>query len=750
MPTVVGQRVPKIEGAEKVTGHTPYTADVQLPGLLWGKVLRSPHAHARIISVDASAAKSVPGVLAVITAQDIPYVLAGRRLKDVPPLARDVVRFVGERVAAVAAETPEAAEEAISLIQVEYEELEAIVDPLEAIKPGAPILHPELHSYQGLPPNLPADVPNIHSYLERRRGDMDAGFAEADQIIESTYACAMMHQAYLEPHSCLVNIDDEGRVHVWATNKSPYTLRSQVAAALELEPDKVVVEHTRIGGEFGGKGAVMDIPIAYHLARLTGRPVRIVMSYVEELTAGNPRHPSVIRFKTGVKNDGTITAHEAITVFDSGAYGGFKPVPDVSLGGGVKTGGCYRIPNLLLQAYIAYTNHIPGGFMRAPGDPQATFATESHFDVVARTLGVDPLGFRRRNVIQQGDASPSGPTWSDMIAPDVLESAIKASHWNSPKAANVGRGVALIHRHQGGGESKTRFTLHPDGRVVLTTGVPDAGQGSHTMMKQIAAEVLTIPLEQIAVAVGNTDEAPPDPGIGGARHGHIAGQGAFGGSQELFERMRSALAEQNGWQEDRIVLEDGAFKVDGDASNSATFQQVAAIATSLNQGPVDFIYTYSKDRVEQECFIAQIAEVQVDPDTGAFEITQFVTAHDAGTLINPMMAEGQIEGGFVQGLGFSVMEEMRLEDGRVTNGNFSDYKIPTIADIPELTTVWLDAVGPIPYSGKAVAEHSLIPTAAAIANAIDDAVGVRITSTPITAEKIFQALQEKKAASASV
>src|SRR5215203_2157861 len=660
MPRVVGQRVPKIEGAEKVTGHTPYTADVQLPGLLWGKVLRSPRAYARIKSIDVAAARALPGVKAVITAQDFPYILVGRRRKDVPPLAKDIGRFVGERVAAVAAEDPNVAQEALSLIEVEYEELDPLLDPLEAIKPGAPILHPDLATYEGLPKTLPADVPNIHSFLERRSGDLDAGFAEADEIFEATYQTSMMHQAYLEPHSCLVNIDDAGRIHVWATNKSPYSLRTHVAQALDIDEANVVIEHTRIGGEFGGKGAVMDIPVAYHLARLTGSPIRIVMTYTEEFQAGNPRHPSVIKFKTGVKRDGTITAHQAVTVFDSGAYGGFKPVPDVSLGGGMKTGGCYRIPNVLIQSIIAYTNHIPGGFMRAPGDPQGVFAAESHFDVIARKLGVDPLEFRRKNIIQQGDSAPLGQVWSDMIAPDVLERAIEAVDWHGPKEPNVGRGLAVTHRHQGGGESKTRMTLHPDGRVVITTGVPDAGQGSHTMMKQIAAEVLTIPMEQIDIAVGNTDEAPPDPGIGGARHGHIAGQGAFGGSQELAERMRSAVAEEMGWQEDRITLQDGAFVVDGQPGSAAPFNRVAEIATNHSDGLIDFVYTYTKNSSEQECFTTQIAEVKVDPDTGAFEILKFVTAHDAGTLINPMMAEGQIDGGFVQGFGFSVMEEMQL------------------------------------------------------------------------------------------
>jgi putative selenate reductase molybdopterin-binding subunit len=444
-------------------------------------------------------------------------------------------------------------------------------------------------------------------------------------------------------------------------------------------------------------------------------------------------------FKTGVKRDGTIVAHQAVTVFDSGAYGGFKPVEGVSLGGGVKTGGCYRIPNLLLQCYIAYTNHVPGGFMRAPGDPQAAFGVESHMDMVAHRLGMDPLEFRRTNVLQPGDQAPAGQQWKDLLTPEVLQAAIAASDWDAPKPENVGRGVALIHRHIGGGESKTLVTLFADGRVQLTTGVPDAGQGAHTLMQQIAAEVLTIPLEQIEIRVGSTDEAPPDPGIGGARHGHIAGQSAYQGAQELSERMRSHLAEEMGWQAERIVLEDGAFRQDG--QDAIPFDEVANLAVSANDGPIQFMATYTSDRVALECFIAQVAEVEVTPETGAFTVRKLVTAHDSGQLINPIGAEGQIEGGVIQGLGFATMEEMRLEDGRVGTINFGDYKIPSIADIPELRTTLLEAVGPIPYSGKAVSEHSLIPTAAAIANAIYDAVGVRITSTPITAEKVYRALQ---------
>lgn len=766
---VVGRRVPRLEAPEKVTGRAPYTADVPLPGALWGKVLRSTVPYGRIKRIAVERARALPGVAAVITGQDIPRTLVGRNMRDVPVLARDVVRYVGDRVAAVAAEDKDVAEEALSLIEVEYEELEPVFDPLEAIRPGAPLLHPDLQSYHGVPRNLPPEVPNIHCYMERRRGDLAAGFAQAEVIVESEYRSAMMHQGYLEPHACAVRIGEDGRVHVWTSNKNWYTIRAHLAEALGLPRDQVVVEFTRVGGEFGGKGAVMDVPIAYYLAKATGRPVRIVMTYNEEFLAGNPRHAAVVRLKTGVRKDGSIVAHQATTVFDSGAYGGFKPVAGNILGGGLKTGGCYRIPHLELKTYIAYTNHVPGGFMRAPGDPQGVFAAESHFDMVARAIGMDPLEFRRRNVIVEGDAAPSGEVWKDLKAAEVLEAAAEAAGWEERPAdpdaemggggdtesANggepspylgrraVGRGIALINRHIGGGESKTGVALFADGRVELSSGVQDAGQGCHTVMAQLAAEVLTIPLEQVRVRLGSTDEAPPDPGIGAARHTHIAGQSAYRGAQELAERLKAALAEEMGWERERITLEDGAFRYPG--AEPVPFAEAARVAVTANGGPIEFVSTYTApNRAEQECFIAQVAEVEVDRETGAFRVRRIITAEDTGTIINPLGAEGQIEGGVVQGFGFAVMEELRLEEGRVLNPHFGDYKMPCIADIPESQLVLLDATGPGPFNAKAVAEHSLIPTAAAIGNAIYDAVGVRITSTPITAEKVYRALREQE------
>ncbi|MBI4493489.1 MAG: xanthine dehydrogenase family protein molybdopterin-binding subunit [Chloroflexi bacterium] len=735
---VVGQRIPKIDGPEKASGRAVYTADIRLPGMLWGKVLRSPHPYARIVRVDASKARALPGVRAAITGHDIPFTLVGLRLRDLPVLARDVVRFIGEPVAAVAADDLDVAEAALGLIEVEYEVLEPLLDPLAAMQPGAPLLHPDLLSYECLPPGLPEGVPNVHCYVERRRGDVQAGLAQAELVVESTYSSAMMHQAYLEPHACIVHLDSDGRIHVWATNKSPYRVRRQLAEALGLLEERVVVELVRVGGEFGGKGALMDVPIAYYLARASGRPVRMAMTYSEEFLAGHPRHPLVVTFKTGVARDGAIVAHHALAVYDGGAYGGYKPRLNSVLTGSFELGGCYRIPNVLLQSYTVYTNHLPGGFMRAPGDPQAIFGVESHFDMVARRLGMDPLEFRRKNVLQPGDTAPDGEPWRDIRAAEVLAAIEAASRWGQRGPGHVGRGLALADRHLGGEESQTRVTLFGDGRVQLTTGVPDAGQGAHTAMQQIAAEVLTLPRGRVTIKLGNTDEAPFDPGIGATRHTHIAGQSTYRGALELVRRMRACLAEEMGWPEEEIILSNGAFHCPG--HEPVPFEAVARLAVSANGSPVEFLSTYRSPAVEHHAFVAQVAEVEVDPETGAFRVRQLVTAHDAGQLINPMAAEGQVEGGAIQGLGFSVMEEMRLEDGRVTTVNLGDYKVPSVADIPELTTVWLDGQGPLPFGGKAIGEHALVPTAAAIGNAIYDAVGVRLTSTPLTAEKVYAAL----------
>jgi CO/xanthine dehydrogenase Mo-binding subunit len=680
-------------------------------------------------------------VLAVITAKDIKNNLIGKRLRDQRILAEDVVRFAGERVAAVAAEDKDVAEAALELIEVEYEELEPLLDPLHAMSEQAPVLHPQFADYAGKPPNLP-DIKNVHAYTKIERGDLQGGFSEADEIVEGTYTTSMMHQAYIEPSACVVSIDDNDRVHVWSAQKQPYGVRDWLAQALELPIEQVVVEYTRVGGEFGGKGSLNDAPLCYYLAKATGRPVRMVMTYTEEFVAGNPRHPGFIQFKTGVKRDGTLVAHEARVIFDSGAYGGYKPVPTVDLGGARKFAGAYRIPNVKMESFIVYTNHLPGGFMRAPGDPQMSFCLESHIDEVAHKVGIDPLEFRRKNILRQGDMSGAGETWEDLRAREVLEAAVSGSNYGKPKARrNIGRGMAISNRHIGGGEAEVLIQIDSEGRVMLVSGTPDAGQGSHTIMRQIMSEMLGLAVEDIQVIVGNTDVAPFDPGVGAGRTTHVTGRAVMDATEKAIAELKGWAAEIRGWPESDVELRDGKFGARTEHGAPISFAEAAREAITRKGEPLEFRAAYSKNKVEQECFICQVAEVEVDPETGEVSVRHISAADDTGPLINPMAAEGQVEGGVIQGLGFGVMEEVILEDGRVANPNFGEYKIPTIADIPEISENFVeDAPGPLPYGGRNISEHTLIVTAGAIGNAVRDAAGVRITSTPITAEKVYKAL----------
>jgi CO/xanthine dehydrogenase Mo-binding subunit len=742
--TVIGQRVPRTEGADKVTGRGRYALDTLLPGTIWGRSLRSPHAYARITRIDASRARALPGVLAVITAKDIRNVLHGRRVHDQPLLAEHEVRFIGEKVAAVAAEDAAIAEAALDLIDVEYELLEPLVDPLQAMTDAAPILHPDQRSYKGLP-KLPEGIKNLQSYNSWGKGDVEVGFAEADEIFEDTYTTAMTHQAFLEPQGGVVAIDPDGTIRVWGTQARPLAMRQALAEALDVPEERVIYEFVRVGGDYGNKGALMDIPLAYYLAQASGRPVRMVHSYAEEFTAGSPRHPSTITLRTGVKRDGTITAHDARLVFSGGAYAGYKPTPAVDVGGARKAGGVYRIPHCRIQSFIVYTNHVPGGFMRAPGDSQAIFAIESHVDEIARKLGIDPLEFRLKNMMQEGDADPTGDVWRDLRWHEAVDAAVAGSNWGKPKPANVGRGIAITHRHIGEGEAEALIRFSPGGQITLVTGTPDAGQGAHIMQQQVVAAVLTVPLDKVAVQPVGSDVMPFDPGLGAGRTTHLSGGAAFTTATKAVDELRAWIAEARGWPEDEIDLADGAFRLRGSSEPAVTLEQAAADYGRGSADPVEFRARFDGSKVYVELCMAQVAEVEVDPETGQLSIRHFSAACDSGTIINPPAAEGQVEGAMVQGIGLALMEEMVLEDGQVTNPSFGDYKIPTITDIPPFKLTWIeDAPGPLPFGGRALAEHGHIPTAPAIANAIRDATGIRLKSTPFRPETVLEALQARK------
>jgi CO/xanthine dehydrogenase Mo-binding subunit len=737
--TTIGQPTPRVEGRAKVTGATQYTADVALPGTLWGRALRSPLPHARIVRIETSRAQQVPGVHVVLTGADVRGIRYGRRLFDVPVLAEDRVRFAGERVAAVAAEDRDTAEEALALIDVEYEELPTVFDPLAALEEDAPILHPEVNSYIGLP--KPLDKPsNAFARDTWSKGNIDEGFTQADLIIENTFTVPRQHQAYLEPHSCLVWLDDQERLQVWASSKVPYQVKEQLSVALGLPKERIRLNPVAIGGDYGGKGSPMDIPLAYFLAVRTGRPVRMVMDYVEELTAGNPRHAAIIQLKTGVKRDGTIVAHQARVVFDSGAYGGFKPVPTVNLGGAAKAGGPYKIPHVHIEGMQVYTNTIPGGFMRAPGEPQAVFAIESHIDCIARQLGRDPLDFRLQNLIEAGAETPIGTRYQSIRAKETLEAAVAAAGYHTPKAPNVGRGIAMGERPPAGGESHAAVTLNSDGSVLVHTSIFEPGTGTYTILRQIVAEELQVPIQSIQVQVWDTDGVPFDTGVGGSRVTRVAGQAAYQAARAACREVCMAAAELLAWPEEALTLR-GADVIRQDTGDSHPW---AALLQRRGEPVVGRGSVQDMHPSPVTSFTAQVAEVAVDPETGAVQLLRFTTAHDVGQILNPMDHQGQIEGAVMQGMGYALSEELVVDEGRVTSVSFGDYKIPNMQDIPALHTVILASEsGPGPYNAKGIGENPIGPVAPAIANAVADAVGVRIKDLPITAEKVYQALADR-------
>jgi carbon-monoxide dehydrogenase large subunit len=699
--TIIGAPVPQIEGPAKVTGRTRYAADVDLPGMLWGKILRSPHPHARIVRIDASKAWSIPGVKAVVTGQDAPGLLMGKVLRDMPVLCWDRVRYIGDRVAAVAAETPEAAEEAILLIEVEYELLPAVFDPMEAMKPDAPLIHDDVASYSGAPLDvLATDVHNGQTRLAWSKGDLDEGFRQADIILEHSFSVPSRHQGYIEPFASVIYIDDTGRIQAWYSSKAPFRARLQLAQAMGIQDEDIRVNVVSVGGDFGGKGDTRDLPVAYLLAKEADRPVKIVMSYWEELTASNPTHPTFVTIKSGMTRDGRLTAREVRTIHASGAYGAMKPRSFLSTSHYV--GGGYKVPNASFEFLQVCTNTTPGGYFRAPGAHQYTFALECHTDLLARELGMDPAEFRRMNLVDAGDEDAVGRNLRVADVRPVLEAALEAGKWGEPKAGpNRGKGVAIFGRQIGGGASGVVLTAEADGTFTVLSPTVDVGTGTHTIEQQMVATEMGVSLSSVSVRQGDTDSTPFDEGPRASRVTYTEGQAVMKACEQLKQ-----------------AIQDGA-----NLPLTITFEHDAP-------QPEDVMY-----------FSAQVAEVEVDQETGQVKVLRVVTAHDVGTIINPIAHQGQIDGGFVTGLGLAVTEELVTEGGQVLNGNLGDYKLPTMADIPPLETVLVQTGGGEgPYQAKAIGELANNATAAAIANAVADAAGVQLFELPITSERVYAAL----------
>ena len=736
MMLVVGRPTPRVEGELKVTGKAQYSADLKLPNMLWGRCLRSPISYGRIKSIDISKALKVPGVKAVITGKDVPGLRIGRCIYDTPVVADGVVRFIGEKVAAVAAETKSAAEQALDLIEVEYDELEPLLDPLEAVKPSAPILHPDLLSYRGLP--VPVEkLSNVFSYLKWGKGNIEEGFKQADVIVENTYTTQVTHQSYLEPHACVAKTDPSGGADIWSCSKTPFAVRTQLSNCIGVAKEKLIFHPMHIGGDFGGKGGFMDVPVAYFLSLKSGQPVKMLMDYTEELTAGNPRHASIIKIKTGVKKNGAIVAHHLDFVFDSGAYGSMKPAG--YLIGASTCAGPYKIANCLIEERMVYTNKIPCGHMRAPGDPQGFFANESQFDMVARKLGMDPAQFKRKNMLRDGDETPIGLHISHIRGVEALDKAIQLSGYKKPQPKNVGRGLAFSEWSPSGGEGNVFVTIGADGAVKVSSPVVDQGAGVLTVIVEVVGEELKVPADEIELVQTDSTTVPSDGGVGGSRATRVYGNASYEAGTKAREELLTVAAAKLGVNPQELELAAHCV-VHKKSKRKMSFAEVV----KAKGAPIHVLGYYKSTQKSHDASVsAQIAEVHVDPETGQVTLRNMVSAHSTGKVINPLMHQGQVEGGVVMGLGFALTEEVMFDGGKITTTNFGEFKIPNIMDIPPLRTAVMENVpaGPGPYNSLAIGEVANVPTAAAVANAVADACGVRITDLPVTSKKLYRALK---------
>jgi len=734
---VVGRPTSRVEGGQKVNGQTVYAVDVTLPGMLWGKVLRSPIPSGRIKRIDISQAAKVPGVKTVVTGQDLTGLRIGRCVYDMPLLADGVVRFIGEKVAAVAAETEQIAEQALDLIDIEYEETDPVFDPMQAMSSAAPLVHPDVISYKGLPNKLETPS-NVFIDMIWKKGNIELGFQNSDLVVENTFTTNKVHQAYIEPHSCVVKADESGGAEIWSCSKVPYAARDQLANAFRINSEKLLFHPCYIGGDFGGKGDFMDLPVCYFLSLKSGQPVKMVMDYSEEFIAGNPRHSSIIKIKTGVKKDGTIVAHHMDFIFDSGAYGAFKPTG--FLHGPKECPGPYRISHALVEQRMVYTNKIPCGHMRAPGDPQGMFANESQMDLVARALGLGSAEFRKKNLMRDGDELPTGGVINHIKGQETLEMALKESDYYQPKPKNIGRGIAVAPWFPNGGEGAVTITMDEKGDVVIASAMLDQGAGTYTVLCEIVAEELQVPLDKIQAKPLDTKSGRKDTGVGASRATRVYGNAAYEAAIKAKEEIRKTAAQYLGCHFDDVIIANGGV-IHRSAERRMTYSDLVKA-----KGSPFKVEGHYKDlsKAHEASMCVQVAEVEVDCETGEINLKKLTSAHHTGTVLNPLTHQGQIEGGSVMGVGYALMEDLIVDGGKVLTTNFGEYKIPTIQDIPELKTVVKEVpTGPGPYHSMAIGEPAIIPVAPAIANAIEDAVGVRIKSLPIRAEDVFEALQRK-------
>ncbi len=749
----VGARPIRHDGFDKVTGKARYSADIHLPGMLHGKLLRSPHAHARIRSIDATRALALPGVKAAVTAADLPEVSAeftdqaegamvnyGFYSRNV--IAREKALYMGHVVAAVAATDPATAERALDLIDVDYETLPPVLSAEDALADGAPILHERLLTMHS--PTLRAgawgdsDVrTNLANRFEFRLGDVESGFAQADAAVEREFTTKAVHQGYIEPHAATAQWGSDGYVTVWCSSQGHFSVRDHTSRMLGLPVSRVKVVPMEIGGGFGGKGqgGVYLEPLAAVLSKKTGQPVKIVMSREEVFVGTGPTSGSRISVKMGATADGRITAAEARLVYEAGAFPG-SPVAS----------GCrtmfapYDIPNALVEGVDVLVNKQKAAAYRAPGSPAAAFAAEQVIDELAAELGIDPIEFRLINTSREGSRQVAGPRFQRIGNRELLEAAREHPHVRTPLEGRLrGRGVAGGAWFNGSGPASAVASINPDGTVSLVEGSPDIG-GSRTAMAMHVAEVLGIPVGDVRPAIADTDSIGYSSGAGGSGVTFKMGRACYEAAQDAKRQLIERAARIWDVDADDVEYEDAVLRHRQDSELSMSFADLAARLNGSG-GPIVGRATVNPSGVGN-AFALHIVDVEVDPETGKVEILRYTALQDAGKAIHPSYVEGQIQGGAVQGVGWALNEEYFFgDDGAMQNSTFLDYRMPTSLDLPMIDTVIVEVANPgHPYGVRGVGEVSIVPPMAAIANAIHDATGERLTELPMSPGVVAGAL----------
>ncbi|MFT5351153.1 MAG: CO/xanthine dehydrogenase Mo-binding subunit [Gammaproteobacteria bacterium] len=768
---IIGQSIPRLEGVEKASGRAIYTDDLSRPGMLHGALLGSHYAHARILSIDTSKAKALPGVKAVLVGTDLPFNYIGMFIKDQLPLARDKVRYIGDPVAAVAAVDLKTARAALRLIEIEYEELEPVLDLEAALKPESPVIHENRADYPTMF-ELPKE-PNATCFTVFGEGDPAANWDQCDVIVENEYLVPAQYHMYMEPVSTIAEFDGNGKVTLWTSTQGIARAQMYTSLSLGIPMSKVRVIAPRIGGGFGGKCEFTNQPITALLAQAAGKPVKLTFSREDDMTMMKCRHAGIIRMKTGAKKDGTLVARDCYIILDGGAYA--DESPEVSPVAALFSRGPYRIPNMRVEAWAVYTNRSRASAFRGFGNPQATFASESQLDELADALGMDPIELRLKNALDQGDEFFCCKTVEQATIKACLEKVRDASDWVNKRKQNNpvtpgkrrGIGVAGLAHICGLAGAGANVLLNEDGSVSLNTGAVDVGQGSDTIFTQIVAATLGLDMEQINFAAPDTDSSPYQFQTSASRNTYVVGNAVKMASEDARDqifRQASEIFECS--TEDLELRPGGIVAVKGVPDAALPFVAIAGRALWQEGGPImgthNWLYT-PKERMDPKrmllegfalmpdgigifTFGAQVAEVEVDEVTGQVEVLEFWAAHDVGRAINTSSVEGQIHGGIVQMIGYALTEEMLWDNGRLINPTLMDYKIPGMADVPYKIHPLLIEVAEesAPFGAKGVGEICAIGPAPAIVNAIQNAVGARLTQIPATPERVLKAMQEAK------